>query len=649
MATISFALKSCMKLFRDLIESNRLAQFETEVSGRKWEDELGRLRVWAANIGAHQTGQSSLDYRLRDASHVKTETANLLNSLQETLRGLDDVADTSSDAEPEDEFDQLYEGGLTEVQQIYQSIVDVINYLYRMSMAIRRPARHDQLLETRTIDVTLFIPWAQRHISDKYPGLESELVQRLGAAMARQRAVLKYRERHRAKLGQGVEESEGPQSHGELMSATAATEFIKARDNHDQYLDGMSDSGVSGTSYATTLFASEHGVSIPPPPAESADRAPFECPYCFMIVSIKNRKDWSRHIFRDVMPYTCIYLDCATPSKVFENRRQWYNHLCTRHELVTNPDSCAICPLCNLGIEPPATFERHVGRHLEELALFVLPRIEQEDEAPAHSDETSSGTVEEGNPRPDSVTVDLDINTDPNLPAEQATRLFDLQPAEHQEQEDHVGALGENEPTGSLDKEAAIARLEKLILDGRDQFEAREEHEIRRQADADQTATAVQDGEEDASDEEDAFDEEAAQARKEAEEAAPTAATDAATELPASRKKPIKFKDCVGRKFTFPFELCCTWEGMAELIKQAFLYIEVIGPHVAEGHYDLIDPNGDIIIPQVWDTVIEPGWSITMHMWPMTGKATQGIAPDGPSDTVFPKGVDGEEDILGKE
>ena len=25
-----------------------------------WEDELGRLRVWAANIGAHQTNQSSL-------------------------------------------------------------------------------------------------------------------------------------------------------------------------------------------------------------------------------------------------------------------------------------------------------------------------------------------------------------------------------------------------------------------------------------------------------------------------------------------------------------------------------------------------------------------------------------------------------------
>jgi hypothetical protein len=56
---------------------------------------------------------------------------------------------------------------------------------------------------------------------------------------------------------------------------------------------------------------------------------------------------------------------------------------------------------------------------------------------------------------------------------------------------------------------------------------------------------------------------------------------------------------------------------MEELIKQAFVHVDVIGPHVAEGHYDLIGPNGEIILPQVWETMIEPDWSVTMHMWPM--------------------------------
>lgn len=66
---------------------------------------------------------------------------------------------------------------------------------------------------------------------------------------------------------------------------------------------------------------------------------------------------------------------------------------------------------------------------------------------------------------------------------------------------------------------------------------------------------------------------------------------------------------------------------MEDLIKQAFLHIEVIGPHVAEGHYDLVGPNGDIILPQVWETVIEPDWSITMHMWPIPEKPKD---PDPP-------------------
>lgn len=56
---------------------------------------------------------------------------------------------------------------------------------------------------------------------------------------------------------------------------------------------------------------------------------------------------------------------------------------------------------------------------------------------------------------------------------------------------------------------------------------------------------------------------------------------------------------------------------MEELIRQAFLHVELIGPHVAEGHYDLVGPTGEIILPQVWETVVEPDWTITMHMWPM--------------------------------
>ncbi|PQE06801.1 kinetoplast-associated KAP protein [Rutstroemia sp. NJR-2017a BBW] len=82
-------------------------------------------------------------------------------------------------------------------------------------------------------------------------------------------------------------------------------------------------------------------------------------------------------------------------------------------------------------------------------------------------------------------------------------------------------------------------------------------------------------------------------------------------------RKPIKLKDAVGRRFSFPYYRCETWAGIEELIRQAFFHVEIIGRHVQEGHYDLMNPAGEVILPQVWEDHVEPGWSISMSMWPM--------------------------------
>lgn len=82
-------------------------------------------------------------------------------------------------------------------------------------------------------------------------------------------------------------------------------------------------------------------------------------------------------------------------------------------------------------------------------------------------------------------------------------------------------------------------------------------------------------------------------------------------------KAPIKFKDALGRKFSFPFRLCSTWQGMEDLIKQAFHGVDGLGPQVQEGWYDLIGPDGEIILASVWEKTIQPDWSVTMAMWPM--------------------------------
>jgi hypothetical protein len=131
-------------------------------------------------------------------------------------------------------------------------------------------------------------------------------------------------------------------------------------------------------------------------------------------------------------------------------------------------------------------------------------------------------------------------------------------------------------------KDEAIARLEKLILDERTEREAREaareaaiekaaaekaaaeeravvEKKIAEEAAAKATAIAKAEAEKKAA-------EDAAKAKKAAEEAAAAAAAEAAAAAaaankpPPEKKKPIKFKDAVGRKFSFPFHLCNTWQ-----------------------------------------------------------------------------------------
>jgi len=80
--------------------------------------------------------------------------------------------------------------------------------------------------------------------------------------------------------------------------------------------------------------------------------------------------------------------------------------------------------------------------------------------------------------------------------------------------------------------------------------------------------------------------------------------------------EPIHFKDAVGRKYTFPYEQARTFPLMKRLIDQAFLHVEGLGPHVKEGHYDLIDEEGKIILPNLYDQSVKPGSEISQHMWP---------------------------------
>ena len=88
MAEIRSHASACSGSFQELCtllyEAELLIQNLLQPSSL--EDEYGRFKVWAANLGALQKGHSSLDYRLRASPLLNTNVLKLLKELQVNLR-----------------------------------------------------------------------------------------------------------------------------------------------------------------------------------------------------------------------------------------------------------------------------------------------------------------------------------------------------------------------------------------------------------------------------------------------------------------------------------------------------------------------------------------------------------------------------------
>jgi len=67
---------------------------------------------------------------------------------------------------------------------------------------------------------------------------------------------------------------------------------------------------------------------------------------------------------------------------------------------------------------------------------------------------------------------------------------------------------------------------------------------------------------------------------------------------------------------------------MKDLVNELFSDVPFIGPRVAEGRYDLLGPSNEIVLPAVWETTIESGWTLTMHMWPLPQPKSEELATE---------------------
>ena len=86
-AIIGTHCKRCLDAFHNLCEDlgSSVLNYTNQIKLPAVEDEYGRFKIWAGNIGAHRSGRVSLDHRLREAPRTRERLINLLGDLENNL------------------------------------------------------------------------------------------------------------------------------------------------------------------------------------------------------------------------------------------------------------------------------------------------------------------------------------------------------------------------------------------------------------------------------------------------------------------------------------------------------------------------------------------------------------------------------------
>ncbi|KAJ5621607.1 hypothetical protein N7528_006390 [Penicillium herquei] len=332
-------------------------------SPRQLMSEMERFDRWATSIGVHKPGPLSLDSRLETLPDIKEEINFHLLNLEGAMNAIVSQSVSEKIYEPDHPFSWVmkendHHSAQEVIESEYNPLKATIDALFRIQ---------DQNLEFLASSE----PFDTEHVKKKYPHASTEITTRLGLANARRRRGLQDRRRQNLTLDRGLDqifESRIDDASSHLAETVRPTP------------------GDVANSMGNDLQGCLPPPPIPIAPSDSGEETIFECPYCYSMISIKSLKDWVSHIFDDLLPYICVYPKCSVPRQMFHSRREWFLHIRSQHFRKESPDFPQNCPLCLSNIVS-GSFEEHVGRHLEELALFALPVPEDDYETESTSSE----------------------------------------------------------------------------------------------------------------------------------------------------------------------------------------------------------------------------------------------------------------------
>ena len=188
---------------------------------------------------------------------------------------------------------------------------------------------------------------------------------------------------------------------GPTVTGTSKSSFISEA-IFDRNLPVEANDAASETTFAsfsTSASIVQGRPRVPPVPPAAAGGRPFPCPVCGRtVININSRQSWKydnffkamtlanarrKHVFQDIQPYTCFLPECERDVTMFSSLRSWEQHV-KQHGARLQLLSCPFCP------HPKGADWKHIGRHLREIALAVIP---PGDDSEPDSSDTSQPTI----------------------------------------------------------------------------------------------------------------------------------------------------------------------------------------------------------------------------------------------------------------
>lgn len=266
-----------------------------------------------------------------------------------------DTTHSFDDSEPSNSTDKLI-----------GRVREIITLLFQLGRALRDPAPHDRLEKAENDN------GAQAdllHIETKFPNADESLIKRLGKAnWERRQSLIKLRTRNMgsiednsvlvgskpsnklAVLSEGAPDSStdvssmvqtpnlsrtvstAPSMIFSQPESKAALSASDGRITMHTELSDEKDALEEIPSEGSRSRPSRLVIPAPPAPNQGYEGEVFLCPYCHIALeSIRSRKAWIQHVFRDLEPYMCTSLRCLRSDKTFADRSSWWSHETSVH------------------------------------------------------------------------------------------------------------------------------------------------------------------------------------------------------------------------------------------------------------------------------------------------------------------------------